>query len=519
MKKSILLLSAGLFIASGAMAETTKFNCVADTWIRENNLGYKGGSADKLEIRKDAVKNEADEITGYVDFAGLYGFNFNIPAGQKVQKATVRIVTERWKGCPINVYAYGNNFDEGSACWETEGNYVSNALKGEAIIQFTPKAQRNKSLGSDEIGEEYRNISEWTNVIDITNYAKSIPSGRINLLLVAAEDNVNQNCFFTKEVSDIVNGKDATLTFSASDLMPILEVEFAEDADVNSDVILPVADTQIRWNNTTNYGGNPHMEIYTRLADGYDLEDENPEFSQEFYGLLRFNLPAEILDADKYEFTGAKLRLVCTQWKRDRNMQLFDYENNFAENTTFATEETYVRSALAGEPVAEFAANGASNWAMGDGNRFGEEYYTAEAWTSYIDLTEYVADKAADGVSTINLLLKRRDNNPSGSGDAMKFATKEAVDIECINKDDDNKVVAIFKAADLVPQLTITYTKKDNTEGPEDPNEDEPGAGVEAVEINAPVEYFNLQGVRVANPDKGIYIVRQGNKVSKVVVK
>lgn len=45
------------------------------------------------------------------------------------------------------------------------------------------------------------------------------------------------------------------------------------------------------------------------------------------------------------------------------------------------------------------------------------------------------------------------------------------------------------------------------------------GAGVEgiAVDENAPVEYYNLQGVRVANPDKGIYIVKQGNKVTKVI--
>ncbi len=36
---------------------------------------------------------------------------------------------------------------------------------------------------------------------------------------------------------------------------------------------------------------------------------------------------------------------------------------------------------------------------------------------------------------------------------------------------------------------------------------------------NAPVEYFNLQGIRVANPDNGIYIRRQGSKVTKVLVK
>lgn len=36
---------------------------------------------------------------------------------------------------------------------------------------------------------------------------------------------------------------------------------------------------------------------------------------------------------------------------------------------------------------------------------------------------------------------------------------------------------------------------------------------------NAPVQYFNLQGVEVANPENGIYIRRQGNKATKVLVK
>ncbi len=45
--------------------------------------------------------------------------------------------------------------------------------------------------------------------------------------------------------------------------------------------------------------------------------------------------------------------------------------------------------------------------------------------------------------------------------------------------------------------------------------------GIEDVEINnnAPVEYFNLQGVRVEEPTSGLYIRRQGNNVSKVVIR
>jgi hypothetical protein len=42
--------------------------------------------------------------------------------------------------------------------------------------------------------------------------------------------------------------------------------------------------------------------------------------------------------------------------------------------------------------------------------------------------------------------------------------------------------------------------------------------GVDA-DNNAPVEYFNLQGVRVDNPTTGLYIQRQGSKATKVLVK
>ena len=50
----------------------------------------------------------------------------------------------------------------------------------------------------------------------------------------------------------------------------------------------------------------------------------------------------------------------------------------------------------------------------------------------------------------------------------------------------------------------------------------EGGAGVEGVvadDAEAPVEYYNLQGVRVAEPESGLYIRRQGNKVEKVVIR
>ena len=49
---------------------------------------------------------------------------------------------------------------------------------------------------------------------------------------------------------------------------------------------------------------------------------------------------------------------------------------------------------------------------------------------------------------------------------------------------------------------------------------DENYNAVEAIDAaNGVVEYYNLQGVRVANPQGGIFIVREGNKVSKKVIR
>lgn len=45
------------------------------------------------------------------------------------------------------------------------------------------------------------------------------------------------------------------------------------------------------------------------------------------------------------------------------------------------------------------------------------------------------------------------------------------------------------------------------------------GVAADVDDENAPKEYFNLQGMRVAEPANGIFIVKQGSKVSKEVIK
>ena len=50
-------------------------------------------------------------------------------------------------------------------------------------------------------------------------------------------------------------------------------------------------------------------------------------------------------------------------------------------------------------------------------------------------------------------------------------------------------------------------------------DEDSEFSGINDVNAeDAEVEYYNLQGVKVENPEKGIYIMKQGGKTSKVVL-
>lgn len=60
----------------------------------------------------------------------------------------------------------------------------------------------------------------------------------------------------------------------------------------------------------------------------------------------------------------------------------------------------------------------------------------------------------------------------------------------------------------------FTYTQ---TEYPEYNDSAVDELGVD--DADAPVEYFNLQGVKVTDPENGVFIRRQGSKTSKVILK
>jgi len=65
-----------------------------------------------------------------------------------------------------------------------------------------------------------------------------------------------------------------------------------------------------------------------------------------------------------------------------------------------------------------------------------------------------------------------------------------------------------YKVAFNIKDLTLTLSE-----------DKEQGINEVVVDNNVEAVYYNLQGVRVANPENGVFIVKRGNEVSKVLVK
>lgn len=63
---------------------------------------------------------------------------------------------------------------------------------------------------------------------------------------------------------------------------------------------------------------------------------------------------------------------------------------------------------------------------------------------------------------------------------------------------------------DYLPEMKTVYGEYNDVSA---------GIGSIIADDNAPVEYYNLQGIKVANPESGLYIRRQGKTVTKVIVK
>lgn len=466
MKKLLTLLT--LIVSAWTVTQAERFECIADTWIREDSpTTTSGGTADKLEIR---MNNNGKY------FLGLFGFDFNIPEGKQVKEAYIYVVTERYKAKThqIEVRGYNHDFEESKANWDTEGSFVTASLSSNPLYSFLPNGEYDKALTSnntsDILTDKYKtDFENWVNKIPVTDYLKVMTKGTSRVNFMFTQGSTQQYCLFSKDNPSISNtSADFASTISRQDLIPHLEVEFEDIQEQEGTITMtlePSADTWIYRNGDNkggNYGDTDSMEIYTTYNSKTSENGETSIDDRELEGLIRFNnLPFELYLKDEYYLKNADLRLVTTFLKQNRQISLYEYNNLFAEDkATYATEENYVKAALSAQPILTFDVKGQLGVSLQHDN-ITEEYRGIDAWTNNIDLTQYLVERIDNASSVSDLGFGLLIFKPNNCNEATKFATKEAVDFT--NAKD--QTISIQKS-DLIPQLTLEYAKKELVEDP-----------------------------------------------------
>lgn len=125
---------------------------------------------------------------------------------------------------------------------------------------------------------------------------------------------------------------------------------------------------------------------------------------------------------------------------------------------------------------------------------------------------EFVSELAANGhvyKAEGSVLLKNSYSSPEEALVTVPANTYHTITVTLQGKNERDENNNITKFAGDIVGFTDEDVTSYITTGVE---------GVDVEEAGAPVEYYNMQGVRVANPENGVYIRRQGNRVTKVVL-
>ena len=378
------------------------------------------------------------------DYIGLMSFEIPSKPGYAIKSATLRLVTERYKGsATLSIYSLGNNAVSDADTYNSQKANVEEARKNGPFITITPKGTHGKAAFD---GGASSDINDWTNYIDLTLLAQKCGSGKLNLLFVNPSAKTKDDVvrFYSSDAEDMTNTKvEPNFTFAAADLHPQLTVVYEEIKDAKQDVSLPTADTFVRNTATNNaYGTNSNIEVQS-----------NSDLTNDFVGLLSFQLPEDIKYSN-YVVNSVNMRIVTRVFKGDNSMNVYAYQGDVANNLTYTNAKAAVADTRSAGVVTTFKAAGQWNWAIdSDVDKLEEENKTIDKWQNYINLTPFL-DKVLAENNTINLMIEsaKHDNK------STKFFSSEQGDIT--NKADGSLRIS---KDDLVPQLTVDYALATHT--------------------------------------------------------
>ncbi len=195
----------------------------------------------------------------------------------------------------------------------------------------------------------------------------------------------------------------------------------------------------------------------------------------------------------------------------DNNMTIADAKAGYKYNVTYDAVNQTIKVDWAGEPLEVFIIGELKDkYEAGDEIRFGTNY--PDEATIYFTFGDEIEIPDFGAVEV-----------PADQPAAAPRKVTSAVDYSTTGLNVYNPSQPIVFQDAALELNYVAYSKAMGASAGQrlviGSNGETTGIENVAVDNNAPVEYFNLQGVRVANPSNGVFIRRQGNTASKVYVK
>lgn len=407
----------------------------------------------------------------------VFDYKLEAPDGAEGQKATVLVYA--WKGSWSQAEVPGNNTMSGTPVTTTMIDRERNILG----MEYSQGGEVTRSDDAELIAKSLEYItefnSEWKSYTLPIEYLTASTPEKINVVLSA-------NDYFDSE--NIVSGNSLTID----------NVKFAYYSRLKS---LKVGGVDVEGFNSKNYT--------------YSIATELPEAS-----------------AFEYEVLGntAKVNVELDEASATATIKVTndgeDVDGKSTHEYTIQFKKVYGGTIYTGDVKISF---------MGSDNI--EKDVNVHIITDADDknkCTLVLPDFSFSGAVLGDIVVENVTKTPQNGGYAYEGSAKHLalslmgqpiVANVSFSGTSDSEGNAHF----IIPVVWLTdyETNPESNEGIQIDVEfngitDTPETGINDVVIdeNAPVEYFNLQGVRVANPERGgIYIRRQGTNVAKVLVK
>lgn len=522
MKKTLLnILGAGLLAFCGAATAqaqvtaadlngtwtfTCEFDLVDDTYegivIGDSQVTISGSS--KLSISNFIVPELfGNEVVWYASIDGsVIEFNSSFP---DPNGSTISLADENQTFPSGDVMYYPQWLVEDNTTILMPDFTVVNCNFSNSTTSLIATVKNGKLIKNEDSGNS-GTITDFSGTYTVTGYKCNVPNDKWTNITYDITVEKSDSPYFDYQITsfagyegtDIVaTAEGNTLTISnlayqglVPDYSKFLGQGNIRATEYDNDATITLSYVNGKWLLSD-------FTVWTGTYPDYVLED--------FYQALSITWTGTDEDGDENSFVGT--------YKVTGSNTIFDNgtyveSNSNAEFTMVIIEgeeenEYYITEILGYNTAPEIDGYGTYYYvvAMAEGNQL------------TIDLSAYGNGTLQQGMNGVTLAQLDWNSTEYQAGGEIVFTkegdtlTCDGFDVFAVNYDPDT-----YQPVYSLMQMWFYLTGE----------LDDEGNGVESildsVDPNAPVEFYNLQGQKVNNPGKGLYIVKQGKSAKKILI-